>query len=502
MPPHSFLFGHLGIIGEITAHYFPEDVHGHHFCRAIRKAYPDLPPDFYIDLWPFSEQMLLVSDPKVAYQCTVEHSLPKQASLKMIIEPLTGGEDLLTMEGKEWKTWRAIYNPGFAAGHLMTMVPGMVEDAQIFAETLKKYARAEGLFELEEVCARLTIDIIGRVVLDTSMNAQRSTNDLLAGFRSQADWLPLLTEMNPFKIYNPLRPLMYWYNARRMNRWLSKELDFRFSSRKDLGDAAKSKRSKPVIDIALDTYLSEYTDDQAKPAGLDATFKAFAITQIKLFMFAGHDTTASTLCYLYYLLYKIPSCRAKLVAELDTVFGTEVSKTADLIKSSPHLLNKIPYTTAAIKETLRLFPPGSTIRIGNPDFTLSVPGFSTPFPTDMAVWVIHQAMHRSEELWPSPDAFIPERFLATDGDPLYPVKGAWRPFELGPRNCIGQELAMLELKIVMALTVREFEVIPGYEEYDKQRGVKSKTVFGERAYQILRATAKPAQGMPARVRVT
>jgi cytochrome P450 len=122
MPPHNFLFGHIHVFGEIMAHCLPDDAHGHYFCRALRQAYPDLPPNFYVDLWPLGGQLLLVSDPNVAYQCTVEHSLPKALALKMIIEPFTGGKDLVTMEGNEWKTWRAVYNPGFAAGHLMTMV--------------------------------------------------------------------------------------------------------------------------------------------------------------------------------------------------------------------------------------------------------------------------------------------------------------------------------------------------------------------------------------------
>jgi cytochrome P450 len=501
MPPHSFLFGHLLVFGKMAAD-LPEDAHGHSYCRVIRKTYPDLPENFYVDLWPFGEQYLMVTDPKVAAQCTIEHSLPKMDGLEEYLRPLTGGKDLLTMEGQEWKRWRAIYNPGFSAGHLMTMVPGMVEDTQLYAETLKKYARAGGLFKLEEITTRLTIDIIGRVILDTRMNAQTSTNDLLAGFRSQVVWLPQGDEVNPFKKYKPLRPFIYWYNTRRMNRWLSRELEARFASRKEVGQAEKLKRSKPVIDLALDTYLSESNLDIEKSTTLDATFKEFALRQIKLFMFAGHDTTSSTLCYMYYLLHKHPSCRAKLVAELDSVFGADTSKTAELIKNNPHLVNKLPYTTAVMKETLRLFPPASTLRQGSPTFTLSIPGDPKPYPTDgKIVWVIHQAMHRSSSLFPSPDSFIPERFLVLEGDPLYPVKGAWRPFEWGPRNCIGQEVAMLETRIIMALTVREFEIVPGYEEYDRSAGVRSKRLLGERAYQILCGSAKPAQGMPVRVTV-
>jgi cytochrome P450 len=332
------------------------------------------------------------------------------------------------------------------------------------------------------------------------MNAQNSENDLLAGFRSQVKWLPTNEDINPFKRYRPLRPFVMWYNTRRMNRWLSKELDSRLSSRHEVSEAAKLKRSKPVIDLALDAYLAERGDNPT--SGMDATFKDFAISQIKLFIFAGHDTTSSTLCYVYYLLHSHPAAAANLTDELNAVFGTDLAQTPALIAANPHLLNKLPYTTAIIRETLRLFPPASTLRKGQPGFSLTVPHAPSSLPTyPFTVWVIHQAMHRSAELWPQPDTFLPERWLVPEGDPLYPVKGAWRPFEFGPRNCIGQEVAMLESKIIIACTVRSFEVRPAYEELDRARGEVRRTLMGERAYQILLGSAKPSDGMPARVRV-
>ena len=65
------------------------------------------------------------------------------------------------------------------------------------------------------------------------------------------------------------------------------------------------------------------------------------------------------------------------------------------------------------------------------------------------VWAVSQPLHRDPEYWPQPDSFLPDRWLVPPGDPLYPVKGAWRPFEYWPRNCNGHELAMLEIKVVM-----------------------------------------------------
>ena len=178
MPPHSFIFGHLKLINDILQR-IPDDCHPHYYLEAIKEDYPDLPDQFYLDLWPFGVGWLLVSTPQIATQFTQEHSLPKLEALQLYMEPLTGDKNLLTMEGKEWKTWRGIYNPGFAAGHLMTLVPGIVEDAVDFLKTLKKYANLAGMFKLEELTARVTADVIGRVVLYVFLSKLAKYNKLM-----------------------------------------------------------------------------------------------------------------------------------------------------------------------------------------------------------------------------------------------------------------------------------------------------------------------------------
>lgn len=117
------------------------------------------------------------------------------------------------------------------------------------------------------------------------------------------------------------------------------------------------------------------------------------------------------------------------------------------------------------------------------------------------VWSVTYALQRSPDLWPEPEKFIPERWLVKEGDPLFPIKGAWRAFEFGPRQCIGIELAMIEMKIIMALMLRQFNFKAAYEELDAASGKEKlrTTPEGERAYQVCIASAKPSDGMPARV---
>ena len=293
-----------------------------------------------------------------------------------------------------------------------------------------------------------------------------------------------------------MRPLVHWYNSRRMNNYVSREIDSRVAKlRSEINYSAKGNKS--IIDLVLTASMSENATN--KTHVMDSTFKKFTMSQIKLFLFSGHDTTSSTVCWLFYVLATNPTILTRVRAEHASILGPDISQTASLIVSDPYLLNKLHYSLAVIKETLRLYPAVSSTRAGEPNFHVT-DDTGHHFPTDgFLVWANPQPIHRDPAYWPRSDDFVPERWLVPPGDPLHPVKGAWRPFEHGPRNCIGQELAMLEMKVIMVMTVRRFEVELAYEEVDRKRGVKGvKEVYGKRGYQIQRA--QPSEDLPCRVR--
>ena len=309
----------------------------------------------------------------------------------------------------------------------------------------------------------------------------------------QVKWLTFGADVNPFVRYNPIRPLVHWYNLRRMNKYVSREIDSRLA--KHQSDQT-FKGNKSVVDLVLSAYFSENSERVSQ--GMDSTFKKFTMNQVKLFLFSGHDTTSSTVCYIFYILATNPSVLSQVRAEHDSILGPDASKTASLITTDPFLLNQLPYTLAVIKETLRKYPAVSSTRAGEPNFNI-IDDLGRRFPTDgFLVWANSQAIHRDPAYWRSPDKFIPERWLVGPGDPLHPVKGAWRPFEHGPRNCIGQELAILEIKVIMVMTVRTFGVKLAYEEVDLAEGNNGiSSVYGERGYQIQRA--QPSLDLPCQV---
>lgn len=198
---------------------------------------------------------------------------------------------------------------------------------------------------------------------------------------------------------------------------------------------------------------------------------------------------------------------SRLRREHDAILGTDPTSLPTLLKSQPHLINNLPYTTAVVKESLRLFPPGGCSRSGQATVSLlSDTGKPCSTSNLATVFTIHSELHRSPVYWKHPDAFLPERWLVGPDHELYPVKGAYRAFEIGPRNCVARAFAMTELKIVVACVVREFDFAPTYEEFDELnfkegKGKQGRTYRGERAYKIEEGAAHPADHYLCRVSI-
>jgi cytochrome P450 len=173
--------------------------------------------------------------------------------------------------------------------------------------------------------------------------------------------------------------------------------------------------------------------------------------QLMTLLFAGHDTSTSTLSFLMYELSRHPDVTARLYEEQDRVLGGEVPTYEQLEHGLPEL-------NMTLDETLRLYPPawiGS--RRAMRDFEFG--GFRVP----RGAWVHYSswASHRLPEVFPEPEAFIPERFTPERKASL--PKGAYVPFGAGSRICIGKRFGQTEVQMVAAMILRRFrlELLPG-----------------------------------------
>ncbi|WP_030768038.1 cytochrome P450 [Streptomyces sp. NRRL F-2664] len=165
--------------------------------------------------------------------------------------------------------------------------------------------------------------------------------------------------------------------------------------------------------------------------------------QVLIFLLAGHETTATSLCFALHLLARHPEQQDRAREEITRVLGGRRPEASDL--------ERLPYLSQVIKEAMRLYPAAPVIgrkavaatRIG---------GYAIPAGADviLAPWVTH----RRPEHWPDPERFDPDRFTpeAEAGRPRY----AWLPFGGGPRACIGQHFSMLESVIALAMILRAY----------------------------------------------
>ncbi|KAI1404871.1 cytochrome P450 [Hypoxylon fuscum] len=432
--------------------------------------------------------------------------LDKPTAMCSTLEVINGGPSLMTMHESTWKQWRGLFNPGFAAGYMTGLAPAIADEVAVFCKLLRDLARKGDMFQLEEYTLRLTFDVISRVTLDARLHYQTQGSALADCLRRQIIWTPFGTTFNPFRRWLSPRPLVQKYNSYRMNQYLDSEIDKRFeelalSRRNDSKNSRAQSRS--IISLAMDKYLEEVGDkgELSKKA-----FKELVKPHLRMFLYAGHDTTSSTLLYCYFLLAQHTEVLSRVRAEHDKVFGPDFSieNCSHVIASDPTLLNQIPYTLAVIKEVLRVFPPAASMRDGRPDIILTDED-GRQYPTEGChIWALSLLMHHSPDIFMKPEEFIPDRWLVGPEDPLYPKKGSWRAFEWGPRNCIGQTLAQLELKVALVMTVRMFDIAPAYDQWDDvhpRKGIKS--VEGNRMYQaeLGGGGAHPADGFPVKVTI-
>jgi sterigmatocystin biosynthesis cytochrome P450 monooxygenase len=126
----------------------------------------------------------------------------------------------------------------------------------------------------------------------------------------------------------------------------------------------------------------------------------------------------------------------------------------------------MPFTTAVIKETMRFPPPAGSERAKISGIDL-VDRHGTQYPAEECTMSTqHYALHHNPRYWKRVDEFLPDRWLVSEYHELHPVTGTYRPFEYGSRDCIGQNLAMLESRVALVLAVRRFEITPAYNEWD------------------------------------
>lgn len=335
----------------------------------------------------------------------------KDRMTRMIIPIL--GQGLVTSEGSFWKRQRKLAMPAFQRGAIERYGAVMVDHSL----KLRDSWRDGQPCDIHEDMMALTLGIVAKTLFDAEVGEE--SRDVGHCVEVMMTWY-----MNPMKFF-------------KFREWLPNRENREFKAavaRLDeiLYGIIRRRRASGEDPGDLLSHLLAAQDDE----GIGMTDRQLRDECVTLFL-AGHETTALTLTYAFYLLARNPDAEAKLLQELDEVLAGRAPTAADV--------PRLRYADWVVKESMRLYPPAWAIaREAIEDFEIG--GYPIKKGTQLLIsqWVLH----RDPRWFDDPEAFRPERW---ENDLIRRLpKGAYIPFGDGPRVCIGNHFAMMEAILLLA----------------------------------------------------
>lgn len=334
------------------------------------------------------------------------------------------GDGLLTTDGEFHRRSRLIMLPAFHRERIAAAIGVMQEETE---RALQDF-QIGGQLDLYFWTRRLALRIAMRALFGLDPDGERSRQIDAAGLFEQA--LSFYSTPYPARLLRgPRTPWSRLVSAaRRLNRMIYAEIKER---------RASGHRGEDIMSLLLDA-----TDEQGAALS-DSQIR----DEVMTLLFAGHDTTTSTVTFLFYELARSPQALVALLAEQDEVLAGATPQARDLGGE------RLPRLEMALEETLRKYPPAW---IGPRRSLKSFEFEGVPVPADAYVNYSSWASHHLPEVFPEPDRFLPQRF-APDAKALLP-KGAYIPFGGGSRTCIGMRFGQLEIRTIATAILSRFQL--------------------------------------------
>ncbi|XP_060071004.1 cytochrome P450 4F6-like [Ylistrum balloti] len=359
-------------------------------------------------------------------------------------EPKPVQTGLLVNSGKQWERNRRLLTPAFHFDILKSYVPTFNKVFDTFITKLEEASSDGKGVELSEPAGMATLDTVLRCAFSFDEQIQEEGSS------------------HPY--VTAVRNILSLAGARMLKPWLYPEIFYRLSAdgkkyfqyvkyvhdfdekviqqrRKSIADdpSLMTKRRLDFLDILLTAR-----DEEGK--GLtDFELR----NEVDTFLFGGHDTTAAAISWTLYLCSKYPDEQQKVYEEVRRVIGDKTQVEWSDIQEMSRL-------SLFLKESMRVYSPVCVIaRITTREHIVD----GLTIPANSEVNILIDSMNHREDVWTDPENFRPDRFSEeTTRDPF-----SFVPFSAGPRNCIGQNFAMNEIKVAIAKIIKRFKILPDLE---------------------------------------
>lgn len=369
----------------------------------------------------FGRYRYIINDPAAVKHVMLDNAAnyEKTEITRRILEPGLG-KGLLTSEGEIWKAHRRTMTPAFDQRSVASYTPVMTAEAEKLNSQWSGSSSGQDL-DVASAMTEVTLQIISRTM-----------------FSSDSDDMVEILERSAGQFQAQMRPNIMDFIG--LPAWLA-----------GLGRLNVAKRTLGEFDAVIDRLIRERTrniDNAPKDllsrliaardeqTGIGMSAQEVRDHVITIFM-AGHETTAMTMIWTWYLLSQHPHVEAKLHDELDRVLAGRTPSHDDV--------PKLAYTRMIIEESMRMYPPAHTLaRVALADDTLC----GRTITKGSTVMIVPWLLHRHKKLWQNPERFSPERFGSDQS--ANRVRFSYLPFGGGKRICIGAAFALTEAIVLLA----------------------------------------------------
>lgn len=336
------------------------------------------------------------------------------------------GQGLFTTNGETWKNQRKMVQPLFGPRYIESCAPIILESAK---SALNERLKAEGGGDIYDLYAKATFDIIIKTII--GIDYSDKFKELNFSLNTISDYL---TRSN----YLPVHLPEALSRKRRVFEECKQVLDSIIFKSIEAQKSADQRKSHSMISLLLQAQEQEpglaYSDQRVRD-------------NIITLMFAGFETSALTLSWISCLLADMPRLQEELFEEI---------KTADLSSLKVKDFSDFPLLDAVINEALRLYPPGwAWTRVVKEADAIN----GHQVEAGEILLISPYLTQRCPDVWKNPDRFDHTRFLNMSPGKHHPF--AFFPFGGGPRICVGKQFGMIEIKLILAQVLKDYQFVNG-----------------------------------------
>ncbi|XP_053766379.1 cytochrome P450 3A12 [Desmodus rotundus] len=400
----------------------------------------------YGRIWGFydgRQPMLAITDPDLIKAVLVKECYSVFTN-RRAVGPVGFMKSAITVaEDENWKRIRTLLSPTFTSGKLKEMFPIIGQYGDVLVRNLRKEAEKGKPITLKDIFGAYSMDVITSTSFGVNIDSLNNPQDPFV------ENIKILLKFNIFDplflsiiLFPFLTPVFEVLNIhlfpKRVTDFFKKSIERMKESR--LQD--KQKHRVDFLQLMINSQNSKETDSHKALSDLEL------IAQSIIFIFAGYETTSTSLSFLMYLLATHPDVQQKLQKEIDATFPNKAPPTYDA-------LIQMEYLDMVLNESLRLFPVvGRLERVCKKDVEIN----GVFIPKGTGVIVPSFILHQDPEYWSEPEEFRPERFSKSNKDSINPY--AYLPFGNGPRNCIGMRFALMNMKVAAVRVLQNFSFKP------------------------------------------